>query len=135
MHTRAAADGDRCTVTVCRGCCCGSTELHPEVDHAGLVADLGDRLDSRASLRVTGCLWVCGAANVIVVSPSAGARRSGARPVWFARILGPEENAAIASWVHAGGPGRVPLPKLLEQHLTLPFRRRRKQVGLTSPDA
>ncbi|MFI5623984.1 (2Fe-2S) ferredoxin domain-containing protein [Nocardioides sp. NPDC051685] len=105
------------------------------MDHAGLVADLGDHLGSRASLRVTGCLWVCGAANVVVVSPGADARRSGARPVWFARILDPEANAAIASWVHAGGPGLAPLPELLQQHLTLPFRRRRKQVRLTSPDA
>lgn len=119
-----AAGRDHCVVTVCRGCCCGDPKQYPEVDHAGLLADLSRRTPAGTTVRVTDCLLRCEDANVVVVSPSKAARLVGASPIWLARILRHAQNEQIAGWIAAGGPGTAPMPPALTDHLTAPFRGR-----------
>jgi (2Fe-2S) ferredoxin len=92
-------------VTVCRGCCCGTERKHPDADHAGqldaLLAGIGDA----GRVRVSDCLDACEYSNVVVVGPSADARRVGARPVWIAGVLDRRAIADIVAWVRGGGPG------------------------------
>lgn len=51
------------------------------------------------------CLWACDLSNVVVVNPSAQARRQGARPAWVAHVNTLERARALATWVRHGGPG------------------------------
>ncbi|SEC92615.1 hypothetical protein SAMN04489844_3270 [Nocardioides exalbidus] len=116
---RPLARADRPTVTVCRGCCCGTTKKRPLVDHAARLDTLRTLLGDAATVRVTDCLGPCERSDVVVVSPSPGARRDGARPVWLGLLNGRHEASAIADWVHAGGPGVADLPESLRRS---PFR-------------
>lgn len=101
------------TVTVCRGCCCGTSKKRPGVDHEARLDALRSLLGDGATFRVTDCLGPCERSDVVVVSPSPAARRSGARPVWLGRLNGRHEASAIADWVHAGGPGVSEIPESL----------------------
>ncbi|MEU4592112.1 (2Fe-2S) ferredoxin domain-containing protein, partial [Micromonospora aurantiaca] len=56
-----------CTVTVCQGCCCGTSA---GFDHAGQLAQLQAAVADVAVVRVSDCLDTCAHANVIVVQPS-----------------------------------------------------------------
>lgn len=104
--TRASA----VTVTVCRGCCCGTTGKHPGFDHHGQV----DRLRAaHDQVRTSKCLNACDQSNVVVVQPAPEARRGGARPVWLAGVLDAEVEARVVEWVRAGGPGVAPMPPAL----------------------
>src|SRR5690242_14199308 len=106
---------DTCTLTVCRDCCCGSTEKHPDVDHdAQLVALRAG--DGRHRVRVSECLSVCERANVVVVQPSPAARRGGARPVYLGDLLEPAALDAVTAWLTAGGPGVAEMPARLREH-------------------
>ena len=113
------ARNDLPTVTVCRGCCCGTAKKRPGVDHDARLADLRDRLHGLATVRVTDCLGPCERSDVMVVSPSPSARRTGARPVWLGQLNGRHEPAAVADWVRDGGPGVADLPESLGRS---PFR-------------
>lgn len=62
-------------------------------------------------MEVVDCLDVCESSNVAVVRPSTPGRRKGGRAIWFGRLLTPEDDHAIASWVAAGGPGIADLPR------------------------
>ncbi len=64
-------------------------------------------------VRVSDCLDACEQSNVVVVHPSPGARRCGARPVWFGLVLDDDVTDDIAAWVRAGGPGVAPLSDVL----------------------
>lgn len=66
----------RPTVSVCRGCCCGTGKI-PGVDHAGQLARLRTGLAGTATVRAVECLDACEQGNVIVVQPSAEGRRAG----------------------------------------------------------
>ncbi|MFE0425280.1 (2Fe-2S) ferredoxin domain-containing protein, partial [Streptomyces sp. NPDC058953] len=93
MSRRSRRDGSapgaiRPTVTVCRGCCCGTPKI-PGIDHAAQLRDLRTALEGKATVRVTDCLDVCEQANVVVVQPSADGRRAGGRPVWVGRVQEP----------------------------------------------
>lgn len=103
------------TVTVCRGCCCGTSKKRPGVDHEARVEALRALLGDRATLRVTDCLGPCERSDVVVVSPTPDARRAGARPVWLGQLNGRHESAAISDWVRAGGPGVAELPESLRR--------------------
>ncbi|WP_206050717.1 (2Fe-2S) ferredoxin domain-containing protein [Nocardioides speluncae] len=98
------------TVTVCRDCCCGSRRKHPDVDHDGQLEALRTGLEGAARVVTSGCLLACEDSNVVVVSPSPGARNGGARPVWLSSVLTDAAVSAIVAWVRAGGPGTAPLP-------------------------
>ncbi len=97
-------------VTACQGCCCGTSRKHPGVDHARLLARLVDGVRGHAEVRTTDCLGPCAESNVVVVGPSPGARRAGARPVWLSGVLDTAAVDAIVAWVRRGGPGRSAPP-------------------------
>ena len=85
-----------CTVTVCRGCCCGTPKV-PGLDHAAQLTDLRTSLAAVATVRPVGCLDACEQANVIVVQPSAEGRKAGGRPVWLGLLQpGPCVLCAVA---------------------------------------
>ena len=108
------------TVTVCRGCCCGTSRKRPGVDHAARLERLRTLLGDGATVRVTDCLGPCERSDVVVVSPTPAARRAGARPVWLGLLNGRHEAASIADWVHAGGPGLAELPESLRRSPFVP---------------
>ena len=121
---RAAA----CTVTLCRGCCCG-TDKHPDADHEGQLRQLLDGLGTRARVRTTGCLDSCDYSNVFIVQPSVRGRAMGGRPSWLRQVLTPELTEAVISWVKAGGPGVAEPPTVLRNHQLAPARKRRTAAG------
>ncbi|MER6912040.1 (2Fe-2S) ferredoxin domain-containing protein [Streptomyces sp. NPDC000594] len=105
-----------CTVVVCRGCCCGDARKHPGTDHEGQlrrVREAAAASGGRIAVRTTDCLGPCGQANVIVVQPSAEARRRGARATWIGWALDDDALDDILDWVRAGGPGCAELPAAL----------------------
>lgn len=124
-----AAPPSGCTVTVCRGCCCGTDRKHPGVDHAGQVSALVAGLAGSGRVRVTDCLDACERSNVVVVGPSPDGRRAGARPVWLANVLHPETVDEVVAWVQAGGPGVEDPPGLLDLCVFSPSRRARAEAG------
>ncbi|MBP0452719.1 MULTISPECIES: (2Fe-2S) ferredoxin domain-containing protein [unclassified Kitasatospora] len=102
------------TVTVCRGCCCGTQEKHPGVDHAGQYERLREAVGPAGRVRAVKCLDVCAHSNVVVVGPSGEGRAAGGRPVWLGWVLADDMVEEIAEWVHAGGPGLADPPGLLD---------------------
>jgi (2Fe-2S) ferredoxin len=98
-------------VVVCRDCCCGTVKTPG--DHAYQLA----RLRAEVPLRVSECLDVCAQANVIVVQPSAQARRDGARPVWLGLVNDADATEDVIDWVRAGGPGVAPMPDILDLYV------------------
>jgi (2Fe-2S) ferredoxin len=116
------------TVTVCRGCCCGTTGKHPGIDHAAQLAALRTEL-ADTGVRVTDCLDACERSNVMVVSPSPEGRRAGGRPVWLGQVLDTDAVSDIAAWVRAGGPGVSEARDILELYMFSPSRRVRTASG------
>ncbi|WP_433453596.1 (2Fe-2S) ferredoxin domain-containing protein [Streptomyces sp. CA-142005] len=123
----ASAGPARCTVTVCRGCCCGTPKI-PGLDHAGQLSRLRQALADNAQVRVTGCLDACEHANVIVVQPTAEGRVAGGRPVWLGLVNDPDAADDIAAWIAAGGPGLADPPGVLDLYEFTPSRRIRQAV-------
>ncbi|MEV6343020.1 hypothetical protein [Actinoplanes sp. NPDC051851] len=107
-------------MTVCRDCCCGSPSKYPAVDHDAQLERLRAALAPEHRIRTSLCLDVCAQANVIVVHPEPSARRAGARPVWFGLVLDDTVLGDIEAWVRAGGPGRAPMPPVLELSVISP---------------
>jgi len=120
------AGAARPTVTVCRGCCCGTPKV-PGLDHAAQLRELRQAVGA-ATVRVTGCLNACERANVIVVQPSAVGRQVGGRPVWLGLVNDPDATADIAAWVESGGPGIAELPGILDLYAFSPSRRVRAEL-------
>lgn len=120
--TRAATGS---TVTVCRGCCCGTDRKHPDVDHAGQLAALVDGIGDAGQVRVSDCLDACDRSNVVVVAPSRDGRRAGARPTWLSGVLDPDTVAGVVYWVRRGGPGVDDPPGVLGPAAFTPTRRSR----------
>ncbi|MGW4825663.1 (2Fe-2S) ferredoxin domain-containing protein [Streptomyces sp. NPDC004227] len=117
----------RCTVTVCRGCCCGTAKI-PGVDHAAQLATLKAALGAVAQVRAVNCLDACEQANVIVVQPSSAGRAAGGRPVWLGLVNDPDATADIVAWVRVGGPGLAEPPDILDLYQFGPSRRVRRAV-------
>jgi hypothetical protein len=115
------------TVTVCRGCCCGTPKI-PRLDHAAQLRDLRAALAGNASLRVVDCLDACEQANVVVVQPSPEGRRAGGRPVWLGLVNDPDATTDVAAWTRAGGPGLADPPDILDLYAFQPSRRVRQGV-------
>lgn len=122
------AESKDCAVTLCRGCCCGTLAKHPDVDHAGQLAQLRAGVVGCAQVRVSDCLDACEHSNVIVVTPSAAGRQAGARPVWLGEVLDQDTTADVAAWVAAGGPGLADPPDAINSHVFQPSRRVRAAV-------
>jgi hypothetical protein len=123
-----APGAGRPTVTVCRGCCCGTPKI-PRVDHAAQLRELRSALADSASVRVVDCLDACEQANVIVVQPSPDGRRAGGRPVWLGLVNDRDATADIALWTRMGGPGLADPPDVLDLYAFQPSRRVRQQIG------
>ncbi|MEU7423758.1 (2Fe-2S) ferredoxin domain-containing protein [Streptomyces sp. NPDC040750] len=123
----AAQAAPRCTVTVCRGCCCGTAKV-PGVDHAAQLASFKAELGAVAQVRAVNCLDTCEQANVIVVQPSSTGRAAGGRPVWLGLVNDPDATADIATWVRNGGPGLAEPPDTLDLYEFSPSRRVRRAV-------
>ncbi|MEY9872019.1 hypothetical protein ABH931_001493 [Streptacidiphilus sp. MAP12-33] len=121
------AGAARPTVTVCRGCCCGTPKI-PRLDHAAQLRELRTALADSASVRVVDCLDACEQANVIVVQPSAEGRRAGGRPTWLGLVNDPGATADIATWTASGGPGLADPPDILDLYAFQPSRRVRHAV-------
>ncbi|NUP36595.1 MAG: (2Fe-2S) ferredoxin domain-containing protein [Streptomyces sp.] len=117
----------RCTVTVCRGCCCGTDKV-PGVDHAAQLAELRASLGAVASVRPVNCLDACEQANVVVIQPTAESRRAGGRPVWLGLVNDLDTTADITAWIKAGGPGLAKPPGILDLYAFTPSRRIRQQL-------
>jgi hypothetical protein len=117
---------DRPLVTVCRGCCCGTERKHPDTDHAAQLDALVAGIGETGRVRISDCLDSCEYSNVVVVGPSADARRAGARPVWISGVLDRRAVADIVAWVRRGGPG-VALPSdVLDLMVFTPARAARR---------
>lgn len=110
-----------CRVVLCRGCCCGTLDKHPDTDHRLQADQLGAAVG--IDLTVTGCLGNCERSNTIVVLPSAAGRAAGGRVTWLGRILDPALTQAVADWIAAGGPGLADPPQRLAPHVQPPGRR------------
>ncbi|MFF2012181.1 (2Fe-2S) ferredoxin domain-containing protein [Streptomyces sp. NPDC058195] len=122
-----ARETPRPTVSVCRGCCCGTSKV-PDVDHAGQLVALRRALDGVATVRAVECLDACEQANVVVVQPSAEGRRSGGRPVWLGLVNDPDALADIVGWAAAGGPGLADPPEILGLYTFRPSRRVQREL-------
>lgn len=101
------------TVTVCRGCCCGTVKKHPTIDHGARLANLRNLVEGIANVRVSDCLGPCERSNVVVVSPSQRGHRAGGRPTWLGYVLDASAEAQISAWLRDGGPGLAPTPEVL----------------------
>lgn len=129
-RTRGAAPSagaPQCTVTVCRGCCCGTPKV-PGLDHAAQLSSLKTELDGVARVRAVNCLDACEQANVIVVQPSPAGRAAGGTPVWLGLLNDPDATADIAAWISAGGPGLAEPPDILDLYAFGPSRRVRRTL-------
>ena len=105
-----ASDRIRPTVTVCRGCCCGTDKKHPDTDHQAQLAMLRDQVRDVADL-----LGPCERSNVLVVTPSHGGHRQGGRSTWLGYVFTEESGSAIADWLREGGPGLDDFPRSLRR--------------------
>ncbi|WP_330278514.1 (2Fe-2S) ferredoxin domain-containing protein [Streptomyces sp. NBC_00056] len=121
------AAAPRPTVTVCRGCCCGSPKV-PGLDHTAQLRDLRRALGGTATVRVTDCLDACERANVIVVQPSTAGRKAGGRPLWLGLVNDPDATADITAWIEGGGPGLTEPPGILDLYAFNPSRRVRAEL-------
>jgi hypothetical protein len=116
------------TVTLCRGCCCGTERKHPGIDHPAQVERLRRDTADAGRVRVSDCLDACAQSTVAVVSPSAAGRAAGGRPVWLLGVLDRATEDEITAWVRAGGPGVVDPPGMLDLRIFTPARRIRSRV-------
>jgi hypothetical protein len=97
-----AADDQTPRVLICRGCCCGSADKHPDTDHDEQVA----AISSVAHTRIVDCLDECLYSNVVVVRPSPG------ESVWLGRLNSSTLTSELCDWLDAGAP--QPLPPILD---------------------
>lgn len=126
---REPASLDGATVTVCRGCCCGSQVKHPDLDHRAQLERIRAGVGSAGRVRVSDCLDACEQSNVMVVTPSAAGRRAGARPVWLGQVLDDDATDDVMTWVITGGPGVSEPPSVLDLNAFSPSNRVRRAVG------
>ena len=109
------------SVTVCRGCCCGTEKKHPDTDHDGQLTHLEQAAGPGRVRVVTDCLGACDRSNVVVVVPSPIGRLLGGRPTWVGQILDDRDNDDLTGWISAGGPGIAePSPALSERFFPRP---------------
>ncbi len=108
---------------MCRGCCCGTTRKHPDVDHDAVAAALAGAAGPDAPVLRVDCLWACDLSNVVVVNPAVEARRRGVRPAWVPYVDTAERARAVGDWVRRGGPGCAEPPPGLDVRTAAGLRR------------
>jgi hypothetical protein len=98
------------TVTVCRGCCCGSSVKHPQVDHEGALAVLTGAAETSGCgvVRVVNCLDECERSNVVALRRREPA---GTETIWLGPLNDPSGVAVLGDWLRDGASG--PLPERL----------------------
>lgn len=121
----------RPTITVCRGCCCGTTADVSRLDHEAQLADLRTSLAGVAAVRRTDSLDACERANVI--QPSAEGRQAGGRPVWLGQVNDLGASADITTWVKKAGPGLAEPPDILGPLYLQPVTTPSARVGRLTP--
>jgi uncharacterized protein DUF6925 len=91
------------SVLVCRGCCCGTSAKHPDVDHDEQLAAMRAAAARAGNVKlwVVDCLGPCERSNVFVV-------RRGPRRWWFGEVLSDTTVDALCAWAEAGAAGDVP---------------------------
>ncbi|MGW2047304.1 (2Fe-2S) ferredoxin domain-containing protein [Streptomyces sp. NPDC001858] len=129
----AQAGAARPTVTVCRGCCCGTAAKVPRLDHEAQLTDSRTSLARVAMARRTDCLGACERANGIAIQPSVEGRKAGGRPVWLGQVNDPDNAADITAWVKNGGPGLADPPDILDLYTCQPSRPVRHELDDRSP--
>ena len=107
-------------LTICRDCCCGSADKHPDTDHDAQLEAIRGAVGDRHRVRVSECLRVCERSNVVVVHPTPAARRAGARLVHLGDVLDDNLVTAVAAWLDAGGPGIATVPESLTARIFNP---------------
>jgi len=86
------------SVLVCRGCCCGTVNKHPRIDHDAHLALLRATAEgSSTKLWTVDCLGSCERSNVVVV-------RTGATRRWFGDMLDDDDIDQLAAWLQTGAP-------------------------------
>lgn len=103
--------------TVCRGCCCGTSDPVQAKVRLELLRALVNRV------RVSDCLGPCARKDVVVVSPSKEARKQGAGNVWLGWINDDNAMREVGEWIQQGGPGCAPMPINLALHRFAPDKR------------
>lgn len=92
------------TLLLCRACCCGTREKHPELDHEAQARALQAAAEAGGGrLVISRCLNACERSNVAVL-------RSGAQTWWLGRLLRHARTEALCAWLREGGPDAGPLP-------------------------
>jgi hypothetical protein len=95
------------TVTVCRGCCCGSTVKHPDVDHDGTLTVLTHAVESSLCgvVRVVNCLDECERSDVVAVRRRQPA---GAEVIWLGPLNDPLDVVVLGDWLRHGAVDDLP---------------------------
>jgi (2Fe-2S) ferredoxin len=91
--------------------------------------------DGVARLTLSECLDECERGDVVVARPTAVARGTAGRPVWFERLAGDEPTATLCRWLGEGGPGAVPLPEALGPYVIGRARQSAPQADARSEPA
>jgi len=112
-----------CSLTVCRGCCCGTDDPHAA---SAWLRALRRALPS-TKIQVSDCLGPCDHRDVIVIRPQLQGKHRSHRPVWLAWMGSQSALEDLVTWVKAGGPGQAPCPGSLELNTFL--WRRGRAVG------
>jgi hypothetical protein len=102
MNRSRESNGPLPRVLICRGCCCGSTRKHPDIDHEAQTA----AISSVSQARVVDCVGECSFSNLVVVRPKPG------QSVWLGRLNSDLLTQELCAWLEAGAP--LPLPPVLE---------------------
>jgi len=95
-------------VLLCRGCCCGTSAKHPEVDHEAQRDELESAVQEApgVELRVVDCLDECDRSNVAVLRRRRG--RPAERDTWVGGLLTGRATGELAQWLRDGGAGALP---------------------------
>ena len=109
---RENSAGADLTILVCRGCCCGTAQKHPDVDHDAQLGALESAASQAPGARVlaVGCVEECSRSNVMVVRFRDSSKTT---TMWLGEMLTHAKTKALADWIAAGGPQTGPLPSSL----------------------
>ena len=95
-------------VLLCRGCCCGTRDKHPNVDHDAQELRLEETAAAQpgVELRVVDCLDECDRSNVVVLRTRGLSPRE--RDTWLGGLLTTRATTALAGWITDGAAGPLP---------------------------
>jgi len=93
---------------MCNGCCCGTTEKHPTVDHAHQRNEIARAAkDGGGTARAVDCLGECHASNVVVVLQQER------EADWLGWIVDDTILGDVCDWLRDGAPA---VPTQIEPH-------------------